>query len=167
VDAQNIAFPPALHFSRLRYPNILFIVELDKRYAKDGIRAFAVHPGGIVETGLAKYISQDELRAAGAIDERGSPIFDPDRGLKTVEQGAATTIWCATSPQLDGKGGVYCEDVDIAPITQKTSGNTNIKDSASGSGIKGGVMPYATDPEAAHRLWELSEKLTGTFLERT
>ena len=157
-------YDPWLAYGQSKTANVLFAVELDKRYAKEGIRAFALHPGGIVATGLAKHITQEELRAAGALDEKGHPILDPNRGLKTVEQGAATTVWCATSPQLEGKGGVYCEDVDIAPIAASASGTTNINNSASGSGIKGGVMPYAIDPEAAHRLWELSEKLTSSIL---
>jgi len=144
-------------YGQSKTANILFAVELDKRYAKDGIRAFSVHPGGIVATGLAKYISQAELRASGAVDEEGKPVLDPSRDLKTPEQGAATIVWCTTSPQLEGKGGVYCENVDIAPISSKDPRNLTIKDLKDDKG----VIPYAIDSEAAHRLWELSEKLTG------
>ena len=145
-------------YGQSKTANILFIVELDKRYAKDGIRAFVVHPGGIVETGLAKYISQDELRAASALDDKGRPVIDPSRDLKTPEQGAATTVWCATSAQLEQRGGVYCENADIAPISSKDPNNMTINDLKDDKG----VVPYAIDPEAAYRLWELSEKLTGT-----
>ncbi len=59
-------------------------------------------------------MSPEEIHATGHVDDQGRPIIDPSRGMKTVEQGAATTIWCATSSQLDGKGGVYCENCDIA-----------------------------------------------------
>lgn len=72
----------------------------------------------------------------------------PDK-LKTVEQGAATTVWAATSPQLDGKGGVYCEDVDIASPTDK------------GAGAASGVASWATDRDTADRLWAASERWTG------
>jgi NAD(P)-dependent dehydrogenase (short-subunit alcohol dehydrogenase family) len=148
-------------YGQSKTANILFAVECDKRYANNGIRAFAVHPGGVVATGLVRYVSQDELRAAGAIDEKGKPVIDPYRDLKTPEQGAATIVWCATSPQLEGKGGVYCEDVDIAPISSKDPSKLTIKDVKDDRG----VMPYAIDSGAAHRLWQLSEKLTGILSE--
>lgn len=152
-------------YGQSKTANILFAYELDKRFAKDGIRAFSVHPGGIVETGLAKYISVEELQGAGAVDEKGNAIIAPESGLKNVEQGAATIVWCATSPQLEGKGGVYCEDVDIAPIADSLFKNKNIENVAEGSGVKGGVMSYAIDPEASQLLWELSEKLLPISLE--
>jgi hypothetical protein len=110
-----------------------------------------------VATGLAKYISQDELKASGALDAKGKPVLDPSRDLKTPEQGAATIVWCATNPQLEGKGGVYCENVDIATISSKDSSKMTINDLKDDKG----VMPYAIDVAAAHRLWELSEKLIG------
>jgi NAD(P)-dependent dehydrogenase (short-subunit alcohol dehydrogenase family) len=144
-------------YGQSKTANILFAVELDRRCAKEGIRAFAVHPGGIVSTGLVKYISQDELRASGAIDVRGDPIIDPAKDLKTAQQGAATTVWCATSRQLDGKGGVYCENVDIAAVSPRDTSRMTINDLKDDRGVK----PYAVDPDAAQRLWELSEKLVG------
>jgi len=144
-------------YGQSKTANILFAVELDKRYAKDGIRAFAVHPGGIVATGLAKYISQEELQAAGALDEKGKPVLNPSRDLKTPEQGAATIVWCATSPQLEGKGGVYCENVDVSTISSKDPSKMTINDLKDDKG----VMPYAVDSGSANRLWELSEKLVG------
>jgi hypothetical protein len=59
-------------------------------------------------------MSKEELHASGAVDEDGKPIIDPENNMKTPEQGAATSVWCAVSSQLDGKGGVYCENIDIA-----------------------------------------------------
>lgn len=144
-------------YGQSKTANILFAVELDKRHARDGVRAFAVHPGGIVATGLAKYVPQDEMRTSGAIDEKGSPILDPSRDLKTPEQGAATIVWCATSPQLEEKGGVYCENADIAAISSKDPSHMTINDLKDDRG----VMSYAIDSESAHRLWGLSEKLVG------
>src|SRR5258708_3595864 len=107
------------NYGQSQTANILFAVELDKRYAKDGIRAFALHPGSIVATNLVRRMSQDELRSYGVLDDQGDPLLDPSRDLKSPEQGAATIVWCAASPQLDGSGGVYCEDVDIAPVSSK------------------------------------------------
>jgi hypothetical protein len=96
------------------------------------------------------------------IDEQGKPVYDPARNLKTVPQGAATIIWCATSPQLNGMGGVYCENCDIAPIDRTDPANAwQIGDSMAHRG----VMPYAVDPEAARRLWKLSEQMTGVDSE--
>ncbi len=84
---------------------MLFAVALDALGEPHGVRAFAVHPGGIM-TDLGKYLSPEELRATGHVDNEGRPVIDPSRNMKTVEQAAATTIWCATSSQLEGKCGV-------------------------------------------------------------
>jgi len=135
-------------YGQAKTANALFALELDRRGEPHDVRAFSVHPGSIV-TGLAKYMTDNEIRAVGAIDEEGRPILDPSRNLKTVEQGAATSVWCATSPRLDGMGGVYCENCDISPAL------------AEGDDDPVGVMPWACDPEAAEKLWELSESLTG------
>ncbi|MFJ5533016.1 hypothetical protein [Streptomyces sp. NPDC093261] len=113
-----------------------------------------MHPGTIIDTGLAKHISDDTLRAAGAMDDEGRPVRDPARQLKTVAQGAATGVWCATSPQLDGLGGVYCENCDISPLV------TGAGEAAWRAGAEmPGVLPYAVDAEAATRLWDVSERL--------
>lgn len=133
-------------YGQSKTANILFALALDERAQADGIRAFSLHPGSIVGTGLSKHVTHEELLAFGAIDEAGERVLDPSRQLKTIEQGAATSVWCATSPQLDGLGGVYCEDVEIA---RPNFGNPN----------QYGVATYAIDPEAAERLWTLSEQL--------
>ncbi len=137
--------------------NILFALTLDERGKAEGVRAFSLHPGSIVDTGLSKYISPEVLRAAGLVDENGKPILDPAKGLKTVEQGAATSIWCATSPQLDGMGGVYCQDCDIAPLVSEEMAANQF------GSIPLGVLPHAVDQQAADRLWHLSEHLTSTL----
>lgn len=135
-------------YGQSKTANVLFTVALDQRGEPFGIRAFAVHPGRI-ETNLQRFITLQELQARGFRDEKGE-IPASQRGLyKTPEQGAATTIWCAVSPTLDGMGGVYCENCDIAqavPSDHKTLD---------------GVLPWATDAEAAERLWTLSQQLTG------
>lgn len=146
-------------YGQSKTANILHAVGIDKRGRDKGIRAFALHPGSIVGTGLEKHLSAEELRKAGVIDENGDPVLDPAKNLKTVEQGAATSVWFATSPQLNGMGGVYGENCDISRI-ESAENKWNIGDSKSITG----VMYYAVDPENADRLWELSEQLTGTTI---
>jgi NAD(P)-dependent dehydrogenase (short-subunit alcohol dehydrogenase family) len=129
-------------YGQSKSANSLFAVALDRFGFSRGVRAFAVHPGGIL-TNLARFMTDAELEAAKSETVQ----------LKTVEQGAATSLWCATSDQLAGKGGVYCMDCDIAPIITDFSpvlGETLT-----------GVLPHAIDPELAQRLWRLSEQLTG------
>ncbi len=128
----------------------LFAVALDKRGKAHKIRAFAVHPGFIPDTNLGHDLPTTERMPPTVRDEKGQIISNLDGMLfKTVEQGAATTIWCATSEQLNGMGGIYCENLNIAEAVpaDRTKGP--------------GVWPWAIDPELAERLWALSEKLTG------
>jgi NAD(P)-dependent dehydrogenase (short-subunit alcohol dehydrogenase family) len=125
----------------------LFAVALDARGRSYGVRSFAVHPGTIV-TPLVRHLSTAELQGLGAADDQGNAIQPP--GAKTIPQGAATTVWAATSPQLDGHGGAYLDDVDIASIVD------------SSADLYGpGVDSWAVDPDAADRLWALSEQLIG------
>jgi NAD(P)-dependent dehydrogenase (short-subunit alcohol dehydrogenase family) len=123
-------------YGQSKTANILFAVEADRCYAADGIRAYALHPGAILDTDLARHYDPTELQL---VIERARRIGS----FKTVEQGAATTIFCATSPLLAELGGVYCENCDIAAI--KSEGDD-------------GVRPYAIDPEAARRLWTWTER---------
>ncbi|MCB0179224.1 MAG: SDR family NAD(P)-dependent oxidoreductase [Anaerolineae bacterium] len=149
-----------LAYGQSKTANILFALALDQRGQAEGVRAFSLHPGSIVGTGLEKHLAAEELRAMEVIDENGNPILDPTRNLKTVAQGAATSVWCATSPQLNGMGGVYCENCDIAPLVSAVdeADGTNQTIRRAGSPSLG-VIPYAVDLEAAERLWNLSEKL--------
>jgi NAD(P)-dependent dehydrogenase (short-subunit alcohol dehydrogenase family) len=133
-----------LSYGRAKSANALFAVGLDARGAKHNVRAFAVHPGGIM-TDLQRYMPEEEKRAMGWIDENGVV----NERFKTPSQGAATSVWCATNAQLEGKGGVYCEDCDIAVAVP-----------ADDKGFSG-VRPWATDPELAEKLWALSERMTS------
>jgi NAD(P)-dependent dehydrogenase (short-subunit alcohol dehydrogenase family) len=146
---------PWMAYGQSKTANILFAKALDERAKAHDVRAFSLHPGSIVGTGLSKYLEPVVLRAAGLVDENGKPILDPAKGLKTVEQGAATSVWCATSPQLDGMGGVYCQDCDIAPLVSEELAANQF------GSIPLGVMPHAVDPQTADRLWSLSEQLLG------
>lgn len=126
-------------YGQSKSANALFAVALDKRGYEHGVRAFSVHPGRIM-TDLVRFMSEEERAAATG-------------ELKTTEQGAATSVWCATSPQLKDKGGVFCLDVDIAEvITAEASQGLSQKLT--------GVFPWAIDPDFAERLWQISEELT-------
>jgi NAD(P)-dependent dehydrogenase (short-subunit alcohol dehydrogenase family) len=135
-------------YGQSKTANALFAVSLDTAGKPHGIRAFSVHPGGVV-TDLIRNMSTEEVRAYGVLDKHGGPTIDPSRNMKTPEQVAATSVWCATSHQLEGLGGVYCEDCDIAVPVPGDS--TELR----------GVRPWAIDGEFARELWNLSEKLIG------
>lgn len=146
---QRREYDPWIAYGQSKTANALFAVALDSIGQCQGVRAFSVHPGGIV-TGLIRHMSQAQIDASEIIDKTGKPIIDPEHNKKTLQQGAATTVWCATSPKLNGMGGVYCEDCDIAcALTSDDSKELH------------GVRPRAMDPVAAGRLWQLSEQLTG------
>jgi NAD(P)-dependent dehydrogenase (short-subunit alcohol dehydrogenase family) len=160
IDFRHRAYTPFAAYGQSKTANALFAVALDRRGVRDGMRAFAVHPGGIVETNLGKYLDPAWLREFGAIDAEGKPIIAPERGLKTPAMGAATQVWCATSPALAGRGGVYCEDCDISVLLPPPAGETVPGETLAA----GGVYPHAVDAAAAERLWTLSEELTGARL---
>ena len=119
----------------------LFAVALDARGEPHRVRAFSVHPGAVISE-LMRSMSDEEIRAAV---DRSRQIST----FKTAEQGAATSVWSATSPQLDGMGGVYCEDCDIAEAVPADFPEQR------------GVRPWAIDPSLAERLWTMGEAWTG------
>ncbi|WP_393086846.1 oxidoreductase [Streptomyces sp. LN704] len=152
------AYDRWIAYGQSKTANILFALGLDERGRADGIRAYSLHPGSIVDTNLKKYLAEEDLKAVGVLDADGRTVLDPQRQLKTVEQGAATSVWCATSPLLAETGGVYCENSDIAPPMSAQEGRDW---SLTNRTPKPGVLAYAVDPAAADRLWELSERLTA------
>jgi NAD(P)-dependent dehydrogenase (short-subunit alcohol dehydrogenase family) len=130
-------------YGQAKTANALFAVHLDG-LAKDArVRAFSLHPGKIL-TPLQRHLEKEDMVAAGWIDADGNAI---DPTFKTPEQGAATQVWAATSPQLAGFGGLYCANCDIASISD--------------DGAETSVRAYAVDPDEAARLWALSAELTG------
>jgi NAD(P)-dependent dehydrogenase (short-subunit alcohol dehydrogenase family) len=133
-----------LAYGQSKTANVLFAVQLDALGQQSGVRALALHPGGIL-TPLQRHMTQAEMRERGWIDEHGHPV---GAGFKSPGQGAATQTWAATSPQLAGMGGVYCEDCDIAEVNDDPAGTS-------------GVRSHAIDPDQARRLWDLSAQLTG------
>ncbi|MFZ9674821.1 MAG: SDR family NAD(P)-dependent oxidoreductase [Ilumatobacteraceae bacterium] len=137
-------YDPFLSYGAAKTCNVLHAVEIDRRFRDKGVRAFAVHPGGI-HTELGRYMTPEVIQSLMA------RISDRPQALtwKTPEQGAATTVWAATSPLLDGRGGEYCEDCNVSPVV-----DDDALDAV-------GVAARAVDPARATALWELSERLVG------
>jgi NAD(P)-dependent dehydrogenase (short-subunit alcohol dehydrogenase family) len=148
-----------LAYGQSKTANVLFAVELDRRWADEGIRGYAVHPGVVVGTNLGNSMPEEQVRAInfsmGLIDESGRPIIDPDRERKTPQQGASTSVFAATSPLLADIGGVYLKDNDISPLDN----DPKPIDFGVEQDVPSDVVPHAIDPASAQRLWELSKRL--------
>ncbi|MDR7210982.1 SDR family NAD(P)-dependent oxidoreductase [Flavobacterium piscis] len=126
----------------------LFALELDNLAKAFNVRAYSLHPGSINGTELGREASLELFQKMGFCDAEGILLPEVAASLKTVPQGAATTVWCATSSLLNQVGGVYCEDVEIAEI-------------ASDNLMSNGVKRYSLDESNAKRLWKWSEEMTG------
>ncbi|MGW2838587.1 SDR family NAD(P)-dependent oxidoreductase [Streptomyces sp. NPDC001493] len=135
-----------LAYGQSKTANILFAVHLDALGREDGVRAFSLHPGKII-TGLQREMELQEQIDLGWVDEHGNVV---GAGFKSPSQGAATGLWAATSPLLDGHGGLYLEDCEVARVSAPDEAMDD-----------GGVRAYAVDPDAAARLWDLSLAATG------
>jgi len=129
----------------------LFSMEFDHRAQKFNVRAYSLHPGSIGGTELAREAPIELFQQMGFYDEEGNIIPEVAASLKTIPQGAATTVWCATNPALEDIGGVYCKDVEVAELSSDSTNN--------------GVRPYSLDEVSAKRLWKMSEELTGINFE--
>ncbi|ACU60951.1 SDR family NAD(P)-dependent oxidoreductase [Chitinophaga pinensis] len=126
----------------------LFSLELNERAKAFDVRVYSLHPGNIWGTELTREAPLEILQQFGFYDEHGNPVQAVIDSLKTIPQGAATTIWAATSPLLKEIGGVYLEDVDVAALAVDAS-------------VPNGVKPYSLDEASAKSLWKLTEELTG------
>jgi NAD(P)-dependent dehydrogenase (short-subunit alcohol dehydrogenase family) len=147
LNFEKQPFDKSKAYGQSKTANSLFAVQLDKMGKAHGVRAFAVHPGPIL-TEITRYMSSEELQAW---IQRVNQDRAPQNGIfKTPQQGAATSIWCALSDQLNDTGGVYCEDCNIAELVSD--------DSPAGHGVRS----YAIDPDKAAALWQFSETATGT-----
>lgn len=134
-------------YGQSKTANVLFAVGLEARLADKGIHSYALHPGGI-HTNLGRHMTEEDMqnlmaRIQKAAEERGEK---PDP-FKTIPQGAATTCWVATAEELEGAGGLYCEDCHVADEDNEDTG--------------GGVRSYAIDKDKAERLWTMSEEMVG------
>ncbi|GAA4770993.1 MULTISPECIES: SDR family NAD(P)-dependent oxidoreductase [Flavobacterium] len=127
----------------------LFSLELDNRAKAFNVRAYSLHPGSIAGTELGREASLELFQKMGFLDADGNMLPEVAARLKSIPQGAATTVWCATTNTLDNIGGVYCEDVDIARLANENSAGAH------------GVELYSLDESNAKRLWDLSEQMTG------
>jgi NAD(P)-dependent dehydrogenase (short-subunit alcohol dehydrogenase family) len=138
-------YAPFAAYGRSKTANVLFALELDRRLRKRGVRATALHPGGI-RTELLRHTTPEMLQEMAAQSARradGSQGAPPT--IKTVEQGAATTVWAGFVAGADEVGGRYCEDCHVAEFAE--------------AGGSGGVRPYALDPGKARALWARSEEM--------
>lgn len=147
LNFENDEYNKWASYGQSKTANILFSVGLENRFGSKGIHAYAVHPGGIM-TNLGRHMTEEDIawmteRMRKTAEENGG---EPS-GFKSIPQGAATQCWAATASELEGKGGVYCEDCHVAENDDESS--------------SGGVRSYAIDPANAERLWALSEELTG------
>jgi NAD(P)-dependent dehydrogenase (short-subunit alcohol dehydrogenase family) len=143
-------YDPWIAYGRSKTANALFAVAFDQRHRGRGVRATAVHPGGI-QTELARHLSEADLaalvqRISADLSAKGKPPFR----FKTVPQGAATSVWAGVVAAADEVGGRYCEDCRVSEVTE-----------AEIDMMSGGVRPYALDPLRAEALWAKSEELVG------
>jgi NAD(P)-dependent dehydrogenase (short-subunit alcohol dehydrogenase family) len=136
-------------YGQAKTADALFAVGLDRRWRDKSVRAFAVHPGGIF-TPLQRHLGDEEMVALGWKNPDGSMPERVAQLFKTPEQGAATTVWALTSERLDGMGGLYCEDCDVAQLAGETSERWQH------------VRPWACSEEGADRLWTMSEAMIAT-----
>ena len=123
-----------------------------RRMKDKGVSGFSVHPGGIL-TPLQRYLQKEEMVALGWLDEDGSPSEMAKNFFKTTSQGASTSLWCATSSSLNGIGGVFCEDCDIAK--RKNEVDESLQRYF-------GVADWAVDTEEASKLWDVTEKMLAS-----
>ena len=147
---ERTPYDPTVAYGRSKTANILFAVEFDRRHRARGVRATALHPGGIM-TELGRHLQPGELEATverinAQLRAEGRPPFQ----FKTIPQGAATSVWAAFVAPAEEVGGRYCEDSQVSQVTEGLI-----------SPVSPGVRPYAVDPEHAKALWARSEELVG------
>jgi NAD(P)-dependent dehydrogenase (short-subunit alcohol dehydrogenase family) len=145
---EHTPYEEFIAYGRSKTANALFAVEFDRRWRDKGIRATAVHPGGI-QTELGRHMGDDVLDGLLAtINEANAAAGQPAMEWKTIPQGAATSVWAAVVAPADEIGGQFCEDCNVAEVSELP-------------GLTGGVQPYALDAESAKALWAKSEEMVG------
>ena len=133
-------------YGQAKTANALFAMAVDEQYGDEGIHAFSVHPGGIF-TPLQRHLPQEEMVALGWVNADGTIPEAVKAAFKTPPQGASTTVWAATSALLDDRGGLYCEDCDVAQLAGE--------DTRRGQH----VHRWACDIEGARKLWAISTEM--------
>jgi NAD(P)-dependent dehydrogenase (short-subunit alcohol dehydrogenase family) len=145
---ERTAYDPWVAYGRSKTANVLFAVEFDRRHTARGVRATAVHPGGI-QTELSRHLTREQSQALiDRINAAQRASGEPDFRFKTIPQGAATSVWAGAVAAADDAGGRYCEDCHVAEV---------VADPANRRGVK----PYALDPERAKALWAKSEQMVA------
>jgi NAD(P)-dependent dehydrogenase (short-subunit alcohol dehydrogenase family) len=144
---EHTPYEEFIAYGRSKTANALFAVEFDRRHKAHGVRATAVHPGGI-RTELSRHLTPEAIAKLIAQITASQPKDAAPFSYKSVPQGAATSVWAACVADAEAIGGRYCEDCHVAEI-------------ASGPGIRAGVQPYALDPQHAQALWQKSEEMVG------
>lgn len=134
-------------YGRSKTANVLFAVEFDRRHKARGVRATAVHPGGI-QTELGRYMTAEVREQLIANINASQPKGAAPFNWKSIPQGAATSVWAGCVANAEAVGGRYCEDCHVAEV-------------ASIAGLRAGVQPYALDPQHAQALWQKSEEMVG------
>ncbi|HLZ79188.1 MAG TPA: SDR family NAD(P)-dependent oxidoreductase [Sphingomonas sp.] len=147
---ERTAYDPMVAYGRSKTANILFAVEFDRRHRDRGVRAAAVHPGGI-NTELARHVDPAVIQQM--VDTINADLAAEGKAFawKTVPQGAATSVWAGVVTSADEVGGRYCENCHVGPVVSE--GKISV--------ISEGVRTYALDPEHARALWAKSEELVG------
>jgi NAD(P)-dependent dehydrogenase (short-subunit alcohol dehydrogenase family) len=151
-DFERTPYDPFIAYGRSKTANILFAVAFDARHRDRGVRAAAVHPGGI-QTELGRHLDATALPAM--VDQINQQLAAEGKApfeFKTIPQGAATSVWAGVLADADEIGGRYCENCHVGRV---------VADSETISPISEGVRAYALDPTAAEALWKKSEELVG------
>jgi NAD(P)-dependent dehydrogenase (short-subunit alcohol dehydrogenase family) len=149
---ERTAYEPFMAYGRSKTANILFAVAFDKRHGARGVRAAAVHPGGI-QTELGRYTEPGQLeKMVTQINQQLAAEGKGPYQWKTIPQGAATSVWAGVVAPAEEIGGHYCENCHVGQI---------VPDHATISVISEGVRGYAVDPKNAEALWKKSEELVG------
>ena len=147
---ERTPYDPMVAYGRSKTANILFAVEFDRRHRGRGMRASALHPGGI-KTELGRHMDTDDLdKLVATINAQLAADGQPPFQWKTIPQGAATSVWSAFVAPAEHVGGRYCENCQVSEITEGLI-----------SPVSPGVRPYALDPEHAKALWAKSEAMVG------
>jgi len=139
-------------YGRSKTANILFAVEFDRRHRSRGVRAAAVHPGGI-QTELGRYMDEGMLQ--GLVDRINQQLADagkPPFQWKSIPQGSATSVWAGVVAEADEVGGQYCENCHVGHVVPADTPITVVSE---------GVRAYALDPKNAEALWKKSEEMVG------
>ncbi|MDA9688328.1 oxidoreductase [Gammaproteobacteria bacterium] len=152
IHFRNNSYDKWMAYGQSKTASSLIAIEFHRRMVDKGVSGFSVHPGGIL-TPLQRHLQKEEMVALGWMEEDGSPSEMAKNFFKTTSQGASTTLWCATSPSLNGIGGVFCEDCDIAK--RKNEVDESLQRYF-------GVADWAVDTEEASKLWDVTEKMLAS-----